>query len=125
MKDTSTPSARVYFLSNLNRAESDGIRGEPGTKEKPRLCAFRSNRHIYVQIIDDTQQKVLFGYSSVGDKNLSKKKKTETALETGKRIGKLALEKGIKEVVFDRAGYRYHGRVKAIAEGAREAGLKF
>lgn len=96
-----------------------------GTKEKPRLCVFRSNRHIYVQIIDDTQQKVLFGYSSVGDKNLSKKKKTETALETGKRIGKLALEKGIKEVVFDRAGYRYHGRVKAIAEGAREAGLKF
>ena len=85
-----------------------------GTKEKPRFCVFRSNRHIYVQIIDDTQQKVLFGYSSVGDKNLSKKKKTETALETG-----------IKEVVFDRAGYRYHGRVKAIAEGAREAGLKF
>lgn len=96
-----------------------------GTKEKPRLCIFRSNRQIYAQIIDDTQQKVLLGISSLGDKNLGKKKKTEAALEIGKRIGKLALEKGIKEIAFDRAGYKYHGRVKAIAEGAREAGLKF
>ncbi len=96
-----------------------------GMKERPRLCVFRSNRYIYVQIIDDTQQKVLVGISSVADKKLSKKKKIEAALETGKKIGKLALEKGIKQVAFDRAGYKYHGRVKAVAEGAREAGLKF
>lgn len=96
-----------------------------GTKERPRLCVFRSNRHIYAMIIDDSQQKVLFGTSSVGDKTLSKKKKTEVALEMGTRIGKLAIERGVKEVAFDRAGYRYHGRVKAVAEGARKAGLIF
>ncbi len=96
-----------------------------GTKEKPRLCVFRSNRHIYAQIIDDTQQRVLFGCASLADKELSKKKKIEVALEIGKKIGKLSLEKGITQVAFDRGGYRYHGCVKAVATGAREAGLKF
>ena len=96
-----------------------------GTKERPRLCVFRSNRHIYAMVIDDSQQKVLFGTSSVGDKDLGKKKKTDAALELGMKIGKLALEKGVKQVAFDRAGYKYHGRVKAIAEGARKAGLQF
>lgn len=96
-----------------------------GTKEKPRLCIFRSNRYVYAQIIDDAQQKVLFGVGSAADKKLRNKKRTEVAFEIGKRIGKLTLEKGIKEVMFDRAGYKYHGCVKAVAEGAREAGLKF
>jgi len=96
-----------------------------GTGERPRLCIFRSNRHIYVQIIDDTNQKSLCGLSSTGDKAFNKKNKTEVALEIGRRIGKLAIEKGITQVAFDRAGYKYHGRVKAVAEGAREAGLKF
>ena len=96
-----------------------------GTKERPRLCVFRSNRHIYAMVIDDTKQQVLFGTSSVGDKDLGKKKKTEAALELGIKIGKLAIEKGVKQVAFDRAGYKYHGRVKAIAEGARKAGLQF
>lgn len=96
-----------------------------GTKERPRLCVFRSNRHIYAMVIDDSQQKVLFGTSSVGDKNLGKKKKTDAAHELGMKIGKLAIEKGVKQVAFDRAGYKYHGRVKAIAEGARKAGLQF
>jgi len=96
-----------------------------GTKERPRLCVFRSNRHIYAMVIDDSQQKVLFGTSSLGDKDLSKKKKTDAALEMGIKIGKLAIEKGFKQVAFDRAGYKYHGRVKAIAEGARKAGLEF
>jgi large subunit ribosomal protein L18 len=76
-------------------------------------------------VIDDSQQKVLFGTSSVGDKDLGKKKKTDAALDMGMKIGKLALEKGVKKVAFDRAGYKYHGRVKAIAEGARKAGLEF
>ena len=96
-----------------------------GSKDRPRLCVFRSNRHIYVQLIDDQSQKVIIGISSM-TKNIAKgKKKTEIAFETGKRIGKIALEKGIKIITFDRAGYKYHGRVKAVADGAREAGLKF
>lgn len=96
-----------------------------GTKERPRLCVFRSNRHIYAMVIDDSQQKVVLSTSSLGDKSLSKKKKIEVALEMGKKTGKLVLERGIKKVTFDRAGYKYHGRVKAIAEGARKTGLKF
>jgi large subunit ribosomal protein L18 len=96
-----------------------------GTKEKPRLCVFRSNRYVYAMMIDDSQQKVLFSISSSSDKDLKKMKKTQAALEMGVKIGKIALEKGIKEIAFDRAGYKYHGRVKAIADGARKAGLKF
>jgi large subunit ribosomal protein L18 len=96
-----------------------------GTAERPRLCVFRSNRYIYAQLIDDTKQKVLFSYSSASLKDNKNKKKTEIALEVGKTIGKIAVDKGIKQVAFDRAGYRYHGRVKALADGARAAGLKF
>ena len=96
-----------------------------GTSERPRLCVFRSNRHISAQIIDDSQRKVICGVSSAADKALAKKKKNEVALEVGKRIAKVAMDKGITKVAFDRAGYRYHGRVKALADGAREAGLKF
>lgn len=94
-----------------------------GTKERPRLCVFRSNQHIYAQLIDDESKKVLLSSNDL------KIKKTEgkiiQALELGKAVAKEAVEKGIKEVVFDRAGYIYHGRVKALAEGAREGGLKF
>jgi large subunit ribosomal protein L18 len=96
-----------------------------GTPERPRFCVFRSNRHIAAQIIDDTKHKVLLGITSAGDSQRQKKKKIEIAKEIGQRIGKLALEKGIKQVAFDRAGYRYHGRIKALADGARETGLKF
>lgn len=96
-----------------------------GTAERPRLCVFRSNRYIYAQLIDDTKQKVLFSYSSASLKDSKNKKKIEIALEVGKTIGKIAVDKGIKQVAFDRAGYKYHGRVKALADGARAAGLKF
>ncbi len=96
-----------------------------GTSQKPRLCIFRSNQHIYAQIIDDAKGIVICGVSSVNKKDLKSKKKIDIAQEIGKSIAKLALEKGIKEVCFDRGGYRYHGRVKALAEGARQAGLKF
>lgn len=95
-----------------------------GTRDRPRLCVFRSNKYISAQLIDDMQQKILMGISSAGLKELKKKKKTEAAMEIGRRLGKLAIEKGIIKVAFDRAGYKYHGRVKAVAEGAREAGLK-
>lgn len=95
-----------------------------GTKEKPRLSVFRSLKHINAQIIDDTAGQTLV---SVSDAEVKAKKanKTETAQEVGKLIGKKALAAGIKKVVFDRASYKYHGRVKALAEGAREAGLEF
>uniref|UniRef100_A0A7C4XUW1 Large ribosomal subunit protein uL18 n=1 Tax=candidate division WOR-3 bacterium TaxID=2052148 RepID=A0A7C4XUW1_UNCW3 len=95
-----------------------------GTPDRPRLCVFRSNKHIYAQLIDDTSGKVICGVSSVNRPNL-KGKKTQIAGEVGRMIAKVALERGIKSVAFDRGGYRYHGRVKALAEGAREAGLKF
>jgi large subunit ribosomal protein L18 len=89
------------------------------------LCVFRSNRYIYAQLIDDTKQKVLLTYSSASLKEGKEKKKTEIATEVGKMIGKMAVDKGITHVAFDRAGYKYHGRVKALADGARAAGLKF
>ncbi len=95
-----------------------------GTDKKPRLCVFRSNKHIYVQLIDDTQKKTIL---SASDKSLKKGKMTKVDLgkEIGKMIAKKALEKKIEKVIFDRGPYKYHGRIKAVAEGAREGGLKF
>ncbi len=96
-----------------------------GTSERPRLCVYRSNRHISAQVVDDSQGKIICGVSSISDKALAKKKKSEVALEIGKRVAQAAMKKGVKQVAFDRAGYRYHGRVKALADGARKAGLQF
>lgn len=95
-----------------------------GTKKKPRLCVFRSNRHIYAQLVNDRKGEVV---ASASDLEIEAKKKTKTELAglVGELIGKKAKEKKIKKVVFDRAGYKYHGRVKALAEGARKAGLNF
>ncbi len=96
-----------------------------GTSNKPRLSVYRSNRFIYVQVIDDEKRKTIVG---VSEKNLSLKdklKKTDKSKELGLLIAKKALDKKIKEVVFDRGSYKYHGRVKAVAEGARQGGLKF
>jgi large subunit ribosomal protein L18 len=99
-----------------------------GTPERPRLSVFRSNKHIYAQIIDDTKGHTLVAASTLDKELRDKLQKTlnkEAAREVGRLIGKRALEKGIKKVVFDRGGYKYHGRVKELAEGAREAGLEF
>ncbi len=95
-----------------------------GTNDRPRLCVFRSNQHIYAQLIDDDKAKVLL---SASDKEIKTKKgtKSDTAKEVGKLIAKMAIEKKIDKVVFDRAGVVFHGRIKAMAEGAREGGLKF
>jgi large subunit ribosomal protein L18 len=93
-----------------------------GTKERPRLVVFRSSAHFYSQMIDDDQGKVL---ASASDLSLKKGTKLEKAAQVGKEITKKAKEKGIEKVVFDRAGYYYHGRVKAFAEAVREADLKF
>lgn len=94
-----------------------------GTQECPRLSVFRSISHIYAQIIDDESSKTI---ASCSDLSLKKKgKKTDLAKEVGLEIAKQAKEKKIEKIVFDRSGYQYHGRVKAVAEGAREGGLKF
>ena len=96
-----------------------------GTADRPRLCVYRSNAHIYAQIIDDVAGNTLVAASSVEkDFELSGSNK-EGARAVGKLVAERALQKGIEEVVFDRGGYIYHGRVKALAEGAREGGLKF
>jgi large subunit ribosomal protein L18 len=97
-----------------------------GTSSSPRLSVYRSNADIYVQIIDDSTGKTLLSASS-RDKDLSSSKGTKSEISklVGKRVAEKAKEKGIEAVVFDRGGYLYHGRVKALAEGAREGGLKF
>ncbi|MFD2617393.1 50S ribosomal protein L18 [Terrilactibacillus laevilacticus] len=97
-----------------------------GTTERPRLNVFRSSKHIYAQLIDDTKGITLVSSSSV-DKDFDNDKgnNVEAAKKVGELIAKRALEKGVDTVVFDRGGYLYHGRVKALAESAREAGLKF
>ncbi|MBU6447908.1 50S ribosomal protein L18 [Patescibacteria group bacterium] len=94
-----------------------------GSESRPRLAVFRASQHIYAQVIDDASGKVLAAASSLDIK--SKANKSDKASEVGALIAKKSLEKNIKEVVFDRGGYQYHGRVKALAEAARQAGLKF
>lgn len=93
-----------------------------GTSEKPRLNVFRSNAHIYVQFIDDVSGKTLAAASSAEIKG--KGSKSDLATKVGKLAAEKALKAGIKQAVFDRGGYQYHGRIKALAESAREAGLK-
>jgi large subunit ribosomal protein L18 len=94
-----------------------------GTAKRPRLSVFRANAHIYAQLIDDENGKTLGAASSLEAK--SKGKKADLAGEVGTAIAKKAIDAKISEVVFDRGGYKYHGRVKALAEAARAAGLKF
>ena len=95
-----------------------------GTNKIPRLCVFRSNKHIYAQLIDDEKRKIIL---TIKDNKIKKpsKGKTDIAKEVGKLVAAGAIEAGIKKVVFDRGGYKYHGRVKALAEAVREQGLKF
>lgn len=99
-----------------------------GTPERPRLNVYRSLTHIYAQVIDDVNGVTLVSASTASKDLAAKlqgKTKTEAATMVGETIGKLATKKGIKQVVFDRAGYLYTGRVKALADGARSAGLDF
>lgn len=99
--------------------------GIVGTAEKPRLTVFRSNRHIYVQAVDDAARKTLVSYSSLQGKGAGKgtTKKTETAKMVGKALAVLLVKHNIKTCVFDRNVYAYKGRVKALAEGVREGGV--
>jgi len=99
-----------------------------GDGARPRLCVFRSLRHIYAQVIDDTTGHTLASASSLesaAGKGTELAAKLSTSQSVGKLVAERAKEQGIKEVVFDRGGYKYHGRVKALAEGSREAGLVF
>jgi large subunit ribosomal protein L18 len=96
-----------------------------GTPDRPRLSVFRSNKEIYVQLIDDLNGKTLVAASSQGEVSEQKINKIEMAKIVGKQIAEKALQNGITTVVFDRNGYLYHGRVKSLAEAAREGGLKF
>ena len=128
-------------MSQKSKLESRKIRHRSlrkrlqGTAERPRLVVFRSARHIYAQVIDDLARKTLVGASDLQkkeaaaaaakDKDTDKPKKIDRAKEVGKAVAKLCLDKGISKVVFDRGGYKYHGRVSAVAAGAREGGLQF
>jgi large subunit ribosomal protein L18 len=97
-----------------------------GTESRPRLAVFRSNIHIYAQVIDDASGRTLAAASTV-EKELrgSKSTKTEEAAVVGRLVAERAKTAGVERVVFDRAGFRYHGRIKSLAEAAREAGLEF
>ncbi|WP_075574121.1 MULTISPECIES: 50S ribosomal protein L18 [Ezakiella] len=119
----------------INKADKNALRQKrhqrvrnkiSGTAECPRLCVRRSSKHIYAQLIDDVKMVTLASASTLDKEfSLDKTENKEAAREVGKLIGKRAVDKGIKDVVFDRGGYIYHGRVKELADGAREAGLNF
>lgn len=120
-------------MAKKSKLESRKIRHQrlrkrvQGNPERPRLVVYRSTNHIYVQVIDDLAQKTLASASDLAgkaDKAVSGAKK-DRAKAVGTDIAKRCIEKGIKQVVFDRGGYKYHGRVSAVADGAREAGLEF
>jgi large subunit ribosomal protein L18 len=113
-------------LSLLKR--KNGVKKKLKFSNRVRLTVYRSNRYIYAQLIDGETGNVVVSASALSKDlkgALSGEKKCSASKKVGELVGKLALEKGIEEVVFNRNGFRYHGRVKALAEGAREAGLKF
>ena len=115
------PDTRGQRIKRHNR-----VRGKiSGTAERPRLCVFRSENHIYAQIIDDVAGNTLVSASTVEKSFEGNGSNIEAAKKIGAVIAERALAQGVGEVVFDRGGYIYHGRVKALAEGAREGGLKF
>ena len=121
----------------IKRKDRDEARGRrhlrirrtvAGDADRPRLCVFRSLAHIYAQVIDDRRRATLVAASSLDPEiraEAAAAKKAEAGRLVGRLIARRAQEKGIRRVVFDRAGYLYHGRVKALAEGAREGGLEF
>ncbi len=117
------PKAKTQRRQNIRFGIRNKISGETN---RPRLSVFRSNTEIYAQLIDDLKGQTLAS-ASTKDKTIAGQKgnKTEKSKLVGEAIARKATELGLKEVVFDRGGYLYHGRVKAVADGAREAGLKF
>ena len=119
--------AKTKYQARLRRKTR--IRSKiKGTVERPRMVVFRSSRHIFAQVIDDENNKVIAAAGTMGKANsaeLEGQKKSEKAAKVGKKVAEICKSKGVEKVVFDRCGFRYHGRVKALASAAREAGLKF
>jgi large subunit ribosomal protein L18 len=112
--------------AEIRRRVHDRIRRKlAGTAARPRLAVFRSEAHIYAQIIDDAEGKTLVAASSVDKDVKTKGGNVAAAKAIGKLVAERAKEKGVLKVVFDRGGFAYHGRIKAVADGAREAGLEF
>ena len=119
--------AKTKLQARLRRKASIRKRLQ-GTPERPRMTVFRSNRHIYAQVIDDENNKVLAQAGTTGKADVTEfegKKKTEVATAVGTRVAERCKSQGIGTVIFDRNGFRYHGRVKALAEAARKSGLVF
>ena len=117
MKSVDRKAGRVRRHARIRKAIT-------GTAERPRLCVMVSNKNIYAQLVDDEKSATLATASSTG-KNGVGRKNVDGAKLIGQRLGELAKQLGVQAVVFDRGGYLYHGRVKAIAEAVREAGIKF
>jgi large subunit ribosomal protein L18 len=116
------------MLGKLSRRDriKKGIRKHmSGSSERPRLSVFRSNKGIYAQVIDDLSGKTLVSASSLSKEFTAEGSKSDQSVAVGKLVAEKAIAAGIKEVVFDRNGYLYHGRIKSLAEGAREGGLIF
>jgi large subunit ribosomal protein L18 len=116
------------MLGKLSRRDriKKGIRKHmSGSSERPRLSVFRSNKGIYAQVIDDLSGKTLVSASSLSKEFAAEGSKSDQSVAVGKLVAEKAIAAGIKEVVFDRNGYLYHGRIKSLAEGAREGGLIF
>ena len=119
------------MINKKSRSESRELRHArvrnkiSGTTERPRLAVYRSNTGIYAQVIDDTKGNTLVSASTLDKEIKTKASNVEAAKEVGTLIAKRATKAGIKTVVFDRGGYIYHGKIKALAEAAREAGLEF
>lgn len=119
---------RIVKTTGLERRKIRIRKKVTGTAQRPRLNVFRSNKHIYAQVIDDTKGMTIVAVSTKTKElagSAAELKKADVAKKVGAAVAKIALEKGIDKVVFDRGGYIYHGRIKSLADGAREAGLKF
>jgi len=112
-------------LSRRDRIKKGIRKNLNGSTERPRLSVFRSNKGIYAQIIDDVAGKTLVSASSLSKEFSASGNKSDQSVAVGKLVAQKAIAAGIKDVVFDRNGYLYHGRVKSLAEGAREGGLNF
>jgi large subunit ribosomal protein L18 len=115
--------------NKYNKLKREALRGTiKGTVERPRLSVYRSNQHIYAQIIDDTTSKTLLACSTLDRSiklNLSTSRTCDASRLVGEKLAELSLKKNITKIVFDRGPYLYHGRIKALADGARAGGLKF
>ena len=110
-------------ITRLTRAKK--TRAMIKNQDSPRLTVFRSSRHFYAQVFDNQGSKVIVSASTNEKDSKIKSNNLEAAVEVGKKVAERALENGVKKVVFDRAGYKYHGRIKALADSARNAGLEF